>query len=61
MIVEGGVGAIVELNCETDFVAKGADFRSMLAALTKIVAEQGDDDLESRSYDGGTVGDAVGP
>jgi elongation factor Ts len=59
VLVENGAGAIVELNCETDFVAKGADFRNMLAALTKIVAEQGDDDLESRPYEGGTVGDAV--
>jgi elongation factor Ts len=59
VLVEDGVGAAVELNCETDFVAKGADFRNMLAALTKIVAEQGDDDLESRPYEGGTVGDAV--
>src|SRR2546421_2614721 len=57
--VEGNVGAIVELNCETDFVAKGAEFRGMVAALTKIVAEQGDDDLESRPYEGGTVGEAV--
>jgi len=57
--VEGNVGAIVELNCETDFVAKGAEFRGMVAALSKIVAEQGDDDLESRHYEGGTVGDAV--
>jgi elongation factor Ts len=59
VLVEDSVGAAVELNCETDFVAKGADFRTMLAALTKIVAEQGDDDLESRPYEGGTVGDAV--
>ncbi|HEY4400770.1 MAG TPA: translation elongation factor Ts [Acidimicrobiia bacterium] len=57
--VEGDVGAIVELNCETDFVAKGADFRSMVAALATIVAEQGDDDLENRAYEGGSVGDAV--
>jgi elongation factor Ts len=59
VVVEGGVGAIVELNCETDFVAKGADFRGMVAALTKLVAEQGDDDLEGKPYEGGTVGDAV--
>ena len=57
--VEGSVGAVVELNCETDFVAKGAEFRAMVAALAKVVAEEGDDDLESRSYEGGTVGDAV--
>jgi len=57
--VEGSVGAVVELNCETDFVAKGAEFRAMVAALAKVVAEEGDDDLESRPYEGGTVGDAV--
>jgi len=57
--VEGSVGAIVELNCETDFVAKGAEFRALVAALTKIVAEHGDDELESRPYEGGTVGEAV--
>jgi elongation factor Ts len=59
VVVDAGVGAIVELNCETDFVAKGADFRDTVAALTKLVAEQGDADLESKPYDGGTVGDAV--
>jgi elongation factor Ts len=59
VIVEDGVGAAVELNCETDFVAKGADFRDLVAALTELVVEQGDADLESRPYDGGTVGDAV--
>ena len=26
VIVDGNVGAIVELNCNTDFVAKGTDF-----------------------------------
>ena len=57
--VEGDVGAIVELNCETDFVAKGAEFRAIVAALATIVAEQGEDELESRPYEGGTVGDAV--
>jgi elongation factor Ts len=59
VVVEGSVGAILELNCETDFVAKGADFRSTVAALTTLVAERGDDDLENKSYEGGTVGDAV--
>jgi elongation factor Ts len=59
VVVDGGVGAVVELNCETDFVAKGADFREMVAALAKLVAGQGDADLESQPYDGGTVGDAI--
>ena len=59
VVVENGTGAVVELNCETDFVAKGADFRGVVAALAKLVAEQGDADLENQSYDGGTVGEAV--
>lgn len=59
VVVEGGVGAIVELNCETDFVAKGSEFRGMVAALAKLVAEQGDDDLDGKPFEGGTVGDAV--
>ena len=59
VVVEGGVGAIVELNCETDFVAKGADFRGVVASLAKLVAEQGDTDLDSQPFEGGTVGDAV--
>jgi elongation factor Ts len=33
---DGKTGAIVELNCETDFVAKGADF----GALVKTVVDQ---------------------
>jgi len=59
VVVEDGTGAVVELNCETDFVAKGADFRGLVAALAKLVAEQGDADLENQSYDGGTVSEAV--
>jgi elongation factor Ts len=59
VVVEGSVGAVVELNCETDFVAKGADFRAMVEALAKLVAQQGDADLENRPFDGETVGEAV--
>ena len=33
VLVEGGVGAIVELTAETDFVAKGADFTGAVADL----------------------------
>jgi elongation factor Ts len=32
------VGAMVELNCESDFVAKGADFRSLARDLSLHVA-----------------------
>jgi elongation factor Ts len=59
VVVDNGTGAVVELTCETDFVAKGEDFRGMVAALTELVVEGTDDDLESQTYDGGTVGDAI--
>src|SRR5438552_8006884 len=59
VLVEGSVGAIVELNCETDFVAKGDGFRQAVAALAKIVVEHGDQDLGARTIDGETVDDFV--
>ena len=36
--IENGVGAIVEVNCETDFVAKNEDFRSFVNGLAKHIA-----------------------
>jgi elongation factor Ts len=57
--VDGNVGALVELNCETDFVAKGDVFKSAVAGLTKLVVSEGDGDLASKRYEGGTVDDFV--
>jgi elongation factor Ts len=59
VVVEGSKGAIVELTCETDFVAKGEEFRRTVAGLTMLVVERGADDLENQPFDGGTVGDAI--
>jgi elongation factor Ts len=59
VLVDDGTGAVVELTCETDFVAKGEEFRDLVAALTELVAERADDDLESQPYGDGTVGDAI--
>jgi elongation factor Ts len=59
VLVDGNVGAIVELNCETDFVAKGDVFKQAVAALAKIVVEHGEQDLGSRILDGETVDDFV--
>jgi elongation factor Ts len=40
-IVDGGkAGAIVEVNCETDFVAKTPDFQSLLKQVAAHVAAQ---------------------
>jgi elongation factor Ts len=59
VVVEGNVGALVELNCETDFVAKGGDFKALVAALAKHVAQHGDADVASQSFEGTTVEDAI--
>src|SRR5438128_1445722 len=58
---EGGVGALVELTCETDFVAKGEGFKNTVATLARQVAEQGED-IASKPYAGDpaqTVDDMV--
>jgi elongation factor Ts len=59
VVVDGNVAAIVELNCNTDFVAKGADFVSTVAELTKPVAANGDADVASLPFEGTTVGEAL--
>ena len=38
--VDGNVAAIIEVNSETDFVAKNADFQSFVKGLAQIVAKQ---------------------
>ncbi len=35
--IENGVGAIVEVNCETDFVAKNSDFKEFVENLAKHI------------------------
>jgi elongation factor Ts len=49
--VDGNIGAVVELTCETDFVAKGEGFKAAVATLAKQVAEQGED-IASKPYAG---------
>ena len=41
IIDDGKVGTIVELKCETDFVAKSPEFTSMLDRITSAVFESG--------------------
>jgi len=59
VVVDGNAGAVVELNCETDFVAKGADFQNVLSALVAQVAAQGDADVAGQSFEGSTVGETI--
>jgi elongation factor Ts len=58
-IVDGNVGVIVELNSNTDFVAKSADFTGVLAGLARLVAEKGDADVTSLPFEGATVGETL--
>ncbi len=61
--VEDGVGTLVEVNCETDFVAKGASFQELAqAVLDQAVAIKAEDVaslLASALPSGETVADLV--
>jgi len=48
-VVEGNVGAIVELKCETDFSAKSADFVSLVQDLADLVAAKGAEAVSDRA------------
>ncbi|WP_442782887.1 translation elongation factor Ts [Collimonas fungivorans] len=56
--IAGGVGALVEVNCETDFVTKNDDFLALANACAKLVAENNPADVAALSalpLDGSTV------
>jgi elongation factor Ts len=56
--VANGVGALVELNCETDFVAKNDDFLGFAATVAQLIAEKNPADvaaLLALPLDGKTV------
>ncbi|MES2936009.1 MAG: translation elongation factor Ts [Pseudomonadota bacterium] len=56
--IVGGVGALVEVNCETDFVTKNDEFIALANAVAKLVAEKNPADVAALSalpLDGKTV------
>jgi len=58
--VDGGVGVAVELNSETDFVAKNADFQNMVASIAKTALGVADvEALKAASIDGKPVSEVV--
>ncbi|MBQ9089833.1 MAG: elongation factor Ts [Alphaproteobacteria bacterium] len=61
VVVDGQKGAIVELNSETDFVARNAEFQSFLSdVLTVAVAQKGDmEAIKSADMNGKTVADTL--
>lgn len=59
--IAGNAGAVVELNCETDFVAKNDDFLAFAKTVAELVVTQNPADVAALSalpLDGSTV-DAV--
>ncbi len=46
---DGKRGAIVEVNCETDFVAKNDDFRALAERLARLVEQSGPADVAALS------------
>jgi len=46
-LVEGSTGILVEINCETDFVAKGDDFRSFANSVAGQVLKKDYSDVDA--------------
>ncbi len=46
-VVEGNVGAVVEVNIETDFAANNEEFKAFVAAVAKTVIEKDPVDLDA--------------
>jgi len=63
VVVQGNRGAVIEVNSETDFVAKNAQFQDFVAEVAKVSLETGEDvgALLASPYPagGGTVQDVL--
>ncbi|MCD7949357.1 MAG: translation elongation factor Ts [Erysipelotrichaceae bacterium] len=46
-VIDGNTAALVEVNSETDFVAKNAEFKELVATIAKAVAANKPADLEA--------------
>lgn len=57
-----GVGVLVEVNCETDFVAKTDNFKNIVHKIAEIIAKENPADVEALlccKCDDGTVEDFI--
>lgn len=60
--VEGPTGVVIEVNSETDFVARNDDFQKLVRDIASVAASTGSDveRVRAASYPGGmTVADAI--
>ena len=49
LVIDGNVGSIVQLKCETDFVAASDQFRTLAEEMAAAVAARGEDAVEQFS------------
>ena len=64
LITDGGkTGVLVEVNCESDFVARTDDFQGLVSNLANLIATQSPADVAALmalpSPDGGTIQDVI--
>lgn len=59
VVLDGNVAAVAEINCETDFVAKGELFTGFVADVASLVAKHGTDSIESQSFGDSTLAEEV--
>lgn len=59
VLVDGDVGVVVEVNCETDFVAKGDDFGGFVTDLAQHVLEHSAVDVADQKMGDTTVDEAL--
>jgi len=45
-VIEGNVGAMIEVNCETDFVAKNEEFKALVQEMATLVLKNNPKDVE---------------
>jgi elongation factor Ts len=58
--VEGGTGVVVEVNSETDFVARNAEFQSMVGKIARAALDvPGVEALNTAPLDGKTVAEVI--
>ncbi|HXH30035.1 MAG TPA: translation elongation factor Ts [Bacteriovoracaceae bacterium] len=62
-VVKGKIGSVVEVNCETDFVAKNDDFQKFTAAAANIAVDANlttvDQLLSAKAPNGHTIKDNI--
>ncbi|MBR3564619.1 MAG: elongation factor Ts [Clostridia bacterium] len=59
---DGNVAVLIEVNCETDFVARTEQFRNLVDRIAKVVADENPNDVDAllkAECDGRTVEDFI--